>query len=41
MKKTKKLCVCTLMMAVVGGIVFYLYKKGKLPYLLEVPPSQR
>ena len=41
MKKEKKLCVVTLIMAVAGGIIYYLYKKGKLPYLLEVPPSQR
>jgi len=41
MKKVKKCCVYTLVMAAIGGIIFYLYKKGKLPYFLEVPPSQR
>jgi hypothetical protein len=41
MKKVKKLGVITLIIGLVGGIIYYLYKKGKLPYMLPVPPSQQ
>jgi len=41
MKKVKKLCVVTLILGLVGGIIYYLYKKGMLPYTLPVPPSQQ
>ena len=41
MKKVKKLCVITLIMAVVGGIIYYLDKKNMLPYRLPIAPSQQ
>jgi hypothetical protein len=41
MKKVKKLCVVGLLVVAIGGVVYVLYKSGKLPFLQPVPPSQR
>jgi len=41
MKKMKKLCIVALIMAAGWAILSYLYKNGKLPYTLPVPPSQQ
>jgi hypothetical protein len=41
MKKVKKYCVVTLILGLVSGIIYYLYKKRMLPYTLPVPPSQQ
>jgi hypothetical protein len=41
MKKAKKLALVGLLMGAIAGVVIFLYKKGKLPYLLPVPPSQQ
>jgi hypothetical protein len=41
MKKVKQFSVIGLLLGAIGSVVFYLYKKGKLPYLLPIPPSQQ
>jgi len=41
MKKVKKFAAIGLLLGAIGAIVYYLYKRGKLPYMLPVPPSQQ